>query len=144
MLLYVQRPYGLSGTGSPERPPRLSYWFWALFVQCCFTSIETVRTFRDGEPRTSTSTFVLVLSSVRSMLLYVQRPYGLSGTGSPGRPPRLSYWFWALFVQCCFTSTETVRTFRDGEPRTSTSTFVLVLSSVRSMLLYVHRNRTDL
>ena len=27
------------------------------------------------------------------------------------------------FVQCCFTSTETVRTIRDGEPRTFTSTF---------------------
>ena len=27
------------------------------------------------------------------------------------------------FVQCCFTSTETVPTIRDGEPRTPTSTF---------------------
>ena len=32
-------------------------------------------------------------------------------------------------VQCCFTSTETVRTIRDGEPRTSTSTFTQRLSS---------------
>ena len=51
-------------------------------------------------------------------------------------------------VQCCFTSTETVRTIRDGdsEPRTSTSTFTQLLSSVLwvcSMLLYVHRDRTD-
>ena len=26
-------------------------------------------------------------------------------------------------VQCCFTSTETIRTIRDGGPRTATSTF---------------------
>ena len=43
-------------------------------------------------------------------------------------------------VQCCFTSAETIRTVRDGEPRTSTSTFTLLLSSVTSMLLYVHRD----
>ena len=30
-------------------------------------------------------------------------------------------------VQCCFTSTETVRTIRDGEPRTATSTFTRAL-----------------
>ena len=32
-------------------------------------------------------------------------------------------------VQCCFTSTETIRTIRDGEPRTATSTFTQLLSS---------------
>ena len=31
--------------------------------------------------------------------------------------------------QCCFTSTETVRTIRDGEPRTATSTFTQIMSS---------------
>ena len=33
-------------------------------------------------------------------------------------------------VQCCFTSTETIRTIRDGEPRTATSTFTQLLSFV--------------
>ena len=51
-------------------------------------------------------------------------------------------------VQCCFTSTETVRTVRVGELRTPTSTFTQLLNSdclpvVRSMLLSVHRDRTD-
>ena len=32
-------------------------------------------------------------------------------------------------VQCCFTSTETVQTIRDGEPRRSSSTFTQLLSS---------------
>ena len=32
-------------------------------------------------------------------------------------------------VQCCFTSTETIRTIRDGEPRSATSTFTQLLSS---------------
>ena len=34
-----------------------------------------------------------------------------------------------VFFTCCFTSTETVRTVRDREPRTSTSTFTQRLSS---------------
>ena len=51
-----------------------------------------------------------------------------------------------LIVQCCFTSTETVRTIRDGDPRMATFTVTQLLSSEqkdRSMLLYVHRDCTD-
>ena len=43
--------------------------------------------------------------------------------------------FTSTYVQCCFTSTETIRLIRDGEPRTATSTFTQLLSSK-----YVHRN----
>ena len=32
--------------------------------------------------------------------------------------------------QCCFTATETRRPIRDGKPRTATSTFTQLLSSV--------------
>ena len=32
-------------------------------------------------------------------------------------------------VHCCFTSTETIRSVRDGEPRTATSTFTQLLNS---------------
>ena len=51
-------------------------------------------------------------------------------------------------VQCCFTSTETVGTIRDREPRTATSTLTQLLSSDdsyihSSLLLNVHRNRRD-
>ena len=53
--------------------------------------------------------------------LHPRRPWWLLGTGSPGWPPQLSRSPWALssasFVQCCFMSTETVRTVTDGEPR---------------------------
>ena len=71
-------------------------------VEYCFTSTDTVRTVRDGEPMTSTSTFTQLLSSEmntfnRSVLLYA--------------------------------STETVPTVRDGEPRTATSTFTQPLGS---------------
>ena len=51
-----------------------------------------------------------------------------------------------LLLQCCSTSTETVRTIRGGEPRTSTSTFTQLLSSAvgsSSVLLCVHRDRKD-
>ena len=50
-------------------------------VHCCFKSTETVRTVRDGVPRTSISTFTQLLSSAETV--QVQR-------------------------QCCFSSTETV------------------------------------
>ena len=35
-------------------------------------------------------------------------------------------------VQCCFTSTETIRTIRDREPRTATSTFTQRMRSMSS------------
>ena len=66
----------------------------------CFTSTETIRTVRDGEPRTATSTFTLLLSSVNisSMLLYVHRDH-------------------------------IIKTISDGEPGTATLTFTQLLSS---------------
>ena len=63
-----------------------------ISTECCFTSTGTMRLLRAGEPRTGTSTFTQLLSSVTSVLLYVHRDHnGLLGTGSPGRPPRLSH-----------------------------------------------------
>ena len=44
----------------------------------------------------------------------------------------------ALRVQCCFTYTDTVRNIRDREPRTSSSTFMQLLSSV--IYIYIWRN----
>ena len=66
-------------------------------VHCCFTSRETFCTIRDGEPRTAASTVTHLLSSDTdtkfrfSVALRPQKPLGLLGTGSPGRPPRLSH-----------------------------------------------------
>ena len=68
--------------------------------RCCFTSTETIRTIRDGEPRTATSTFTQLRSSET-------------------HPS----------VQCCFTATETIMTIRDGDPRTAASTFTQFPSS---------------
>ena len=48
----------------------------------------------------------------------------------------------AVSVRCCFTSTENIRTIRDGKPSTFTSTFAQLLRSVgssSSVLLSVHR-----
>ena len=60
--------------------------------------------------------------------------------GWAGKGPQHSGLVW-LTVQCCFTSTEIIRTVRDGEPRTATSTVTQLLSSDTScsVLLYVHR-----
>ena len=81
-----------------------------------------------------------------SLALRPQRPSGWLGTGSPGRPPRLSHSSWArwgaLFVQCCFTSTETIGTVRDGEPRTATPTLTQLLSSWTSLWSWVFFHRS--
>ena len=44
------------------------------WVQCCFTSTETIRTIRDGESRTFTSTFTQLLSCEFNVALRPQRP----------------------------------------------------------------------
>ena len=44
--------------------------------------------------------------------------------------------FYFLFLLCCFTPTETIKNIRDGEPRTATSTFTLLLN-------YEHTRRTN-
>ena len=55
----------------------------------------------------------------------------------------------ALQIQCCFTSTETIRTIRDGESRTVTSTFTQLPSSAPVefkycfVVSYVHRDHKD-
>ena len=46
----VYRPQPLEAMGLPSG--RILFLF-----ECCFTFKETVRTVRDGEPRTATSTF---------------------------------------------------------------------------------------
>ena len=77
---------------------------------------------RYGEPRTATSTFTQLLSVLPfSVALCPQRPCGLLGTGSPGRPSLLPHSSWGLsvspWVQCCFMSTETIKTVREpGRP----------------------------
>ena len=114
VLLYVPRNRTDSlGRGTQDghldfhAAPEL--WTHTL-LQCCFTSTEAVQTIsdgcpgrqtiRDGEPRTSTSTFTQLRSSEHthffSFALRPQRPYRPLGTGSPGRPSRLSHSSWAL------------------------------------------------
>ena len=66
-------------------------------------------------------------SSSSMLLFYVHRNRtGLSGTGSPGRPPRLSHSSRALTQVRSFSVAlrpqRPYRTIRDGEPRTATST----------------------
>ena len=96
-----------------------------------------MRTFRDGEPRTATSTFTQLLSSEDkefkfSVALRPERPTEFWGAGSPVRPPRFSHSSLALtsssssvllYVQ------RDLRNFGDGEPNTATSTFTQFLSS---------------
>ena len=52
-------------------------------IQCCFTSTEiTIRTIRDREPMTATSTFAQLLSSApEKVAMKLKRPHD-SPTGS--------------------------------------------------------------
>ena len=96
----------------------LQQLFFCLKAQrCCFTSTDTIRLTWDGETRTATSTFALS----------PQKPSGLLGTGSPGRPVSLKFDFH-------FTSTETIRLIRDVETRTATSTFALSPQKLSGLL----------
>ena len=99
-------------------------------VHRCFTSIETEYIITDGEPRMSTSTtFTQLLSSetrtrsLRDRTNYEGR-WTQDGHFHFHTAPEL-----CLHLQCCFTSTEAVRTINDGEPRTATSTFTQLPNS---------------
>ena len=70
-----------------------------ISFQCCFTSTETVRPIRNGEPRMATSTFTQLLRSE-------------ANTNS---------------FQFSFQSAATTRLIRDEEPRTATSTLTQLL-----------------
>ena len=60
----------------------------ASFFRRCFTSTETIRTIRDGETRTATSTFTQLLSSVNTTSAgeigcFIVKGLGLDRTGLP-------------------------------------------------------------
>ena len=136
-------------------------------VQRCFTSTETVRTVRDGEPtRTATSTFTQLLNSelqpVHWYFTSTETVRRLLGTGSPGpRPPRPSHSSWTLnYSQFKFSVAlrpETVRIScpakaahsneRVGRPPRLSHGFWALKSfcivTLWTMLFYVHRNHTD-
>ena len=89
------------GTGSGDRV--LRRWF----VQCCFTSTQIVRTVRDGEPRTSTSSSLICLTTYRPPRLVTLRP--LISTKQNTASIR------AYLLSCCLTSTEARWPIRDGD-----------------------------
>ena len=109
----------LSVSGGSERLVKI-----IVRVQCCFTSIETVRTIRDREPRMATSTFTQLLSSVVRVQCCFTSTETVRTVSVRDREPRTATTTFTQLlssvvrVQCCFTSTETVRTVRDGEPQT--------------------------
>ena len=128
-----------------QGPPPPSHICRALLAQSFSSLLPYVTqrpcgTIRDGDPRTSTSTFTPHLSSDRLALLLhcCFSSTDTVGTVRDGEPrtatstftPHLSSDRLALLLHCCFSSADTVGTVRDGEPRTSTSTtFTRLLNS---------------
>ena len=108
----------------------------ASFCVMVPTSTETIRTIRDGETRTATSTSTLLLSWERVQCCFTSTE--IIKTIKDGEPKMATSTFTQLLnsvfselVQCCFTFTKTIRLFRDGEPRTPTSSFTQFLSFER-------------
>ena len=66
------------------------YLFFCVRVQCCFTSTETVRTVRDGEPRTPTLIFTQLLT-VQCCFTSTQTVRTVMD-GEPGRPLCIFFW----------------------------------------------------
>ena len=118
-----------------------------FFFKCFFASEYWGRGAQDGHLDFHTAP--QLCRDFKCNIVFPQKPWRLLGTGNPGRPPRLSHSSSALSrlqMQYCFTSTETMETIRDGEPRTATSTFTQLLSSVETsnaILFYLHRNHGD-
>ena len=105
-------------------------------------STETIRTFRDREPRMATWTFTQRVQ-VQCCFMSTETIRTIKD-----EDPRTATWTFTqrVQVQCCFMSTETIRTIRDEEPRTATWTFTQLLSSdsvTCSTLLHVHRDHKD-
>ena len=76
------------------------------YVQCCFTSTETVQTIRDVSPLFNVALrpqrpyrLLGTWSPLFSVALRPQRPYRLLGTGRPGRAPLLSHSSLLLFEE---------------------------------------------
>ena len=97
---------------------------------------RNLRTLRDEEPRTTASSFTQLLSSEMTMFKFsvaVAYSYNLSlrererGREREGEGER----------ERALASTETVRTVRDGEPRTTTSSFTQLLSSEITMFEFI-------
>ena len=107
-------PTQLHHKGHGRYPCILDQWF----IQCCFTSTETIQTIRDDEARMPTLTFTQLLSSGLSVVhsfsvaLRPQRPYRLLGTMSPGHPPPLShsYEFCGQWIQVLVKLTKYLKT----------------------------------
>ena len=110
-----QKPYGLLGTG--EEWDRECRAYGLFQFKCCFTSTETIRIISDGE--------LWAMAALSFMVLYVHRNR-MAYRGQEWDRECRAY---GLFeFKSCFTSTETIRTIRDGEPRTASSTFPQFLS----------------
>ena len=101
VLLYVHGDHkAYQGRGSRDGHLDFQTMCYMILCSVILTSTETIRTVRDGDPRTAISIFTQLLS------------------GS------------VILCSVILTSTETIRTIRDGKPRTATSTFTQLLSSL--------------
>ena len=138
MLLYDQRDRKELRTASSTFTQLLSSECLEFKFNICFTSTETIRTVRGGEPRMDTSSFTQLLNSVWIRVRCCFTSTETVGTmKSPGRPPRLSPAPELSAVTVLSSSSVLLFVHRDPqtirdweEPRTATSTFTQLLSSV--------------
>ena len=143
-------------TDSPGRPPRLYTAPELCFLSKTLTAFITHVTGTDKRrfPQRIWLPSALVCPSRSSGAVVVRDVMkdALKQLNVPESVERVNWvaFGWLLFFfffKCCFTSTETVRTVRDGKLRTSGGSLRLSHSSWAlrsvSVLLYVHRDRRD-
>ena len=115
-------------SSSVKRPTSFCWWFCRYWGgcedlgQCCGISKLL---------------HIPVVNALYLHQLHTHRTYNFTAQAqasinSSGFIGQLFYCLWRQNkwdVQCCFTSTETIRAVRDEEPKTATSTFTQLLSS---------------
>ena len=125
------------GTKASCCPPSSTWLDWAMSPRTSWRS-------SSGCSSTDTLRYSVRLFTVA---LRPQRPYGLLGTWTPGRPSLRSPSSWtqstAALVQCYCTSSRDRTGSPERPPRISYSSCALRTVFVCSLLLYVHRNHTD-
>ena len=140
MLLYSHRERrDYQGTGEPAQDVHLLFYTapeLCLHFSSVLLYVHGDHTVWDwGAQDVHLLFYTAPSSAYNSVLLCDHRDHkDCLGLGSSGRPPQLSHGFLALMssillLQCCFTSTENVRTIRDGFPELGGG-FTQLLSSV--------------
>ena len=109
---------------------RVTYVQHECIIICCCRSDGTIDVWASGSHAVVSRTVDHTVLSSNPPLPTGHTVRNFTQSSSTDLQSKTHNTVWVnSFVQCCFTSTETVPTIKDGEPRTATSTFTQLLNS---------------